>query len=121
MATVLIPQKKRDDQLNKLLEGGGAAIGAYYGGEGGAAAGAQAGRDSGNIFNAQAPAPQTIQTNSDSSAMARRMRQLSEDRLAVLRQSEAALAELPEPLRRQYAPAIVEARMLEEQKRRGVS
>jgi hypothetical protein len=49
--------------------------------------------------------------------MMRRQQQLSQDNLATLKQAEAALPQLPESLRQQYAPAIVQARSMEMAKR----
>jgi hypothetical protein len=53
----------------------------------------------------------------DQSAMARRLGKSQQDRLAVLRQSEAALAQLPKELREEYAAPIVAATMQEEKRR----
>jgi len=50
-------------------------------------------------------------------ALSRRLDKLNTDNLASLRQAEEATMRLPEPLRQQYLPPLVKARMLEEQNR----
>ncbi len=103
--------------LNDLLTIGGGAAGAYYGGPMGAAAGMGAGQAAGGILNAPPPQAPSV-PQGDSAAMARRQMQESQDNLAILKQAEASLPSLPENLRQQYAPAIIEARMKAEQDRK---
>jgi hypothetical protein len=89
---------------------GGASAGASLGGSiGGAVDPATAGGRSGG--------GQAGYVQQDESAMQRRLGKSQEDRLAVLRQSEAALAQLPKELREEYAAPIVAATMAEEKKR----
>jgi hypothetical protein len=49
--------------------------------------------------------------------MARKQQQMGQDNLAVLKQAEAHLPTLPEDLRQQYGPPIIQARMAEQQRR----
>lgn len=117
MAEVIRPNRQ-ENSLNSLLTVGGGVIGAAYGGGLGAAlTGAGAGQMAGGLLNGQKSPQQNIPLNSQASAMARRQQSMSQDNLATLKQAEATLPQLPESLRQQYAPAIVQARMLEQQKR----
>ena len=115
MAQVNVPQKR--DDTNALLQIGGAALGAYA--TGGSPQGAMAGASAGGMIGGlnQKPQNQPVQAEGQAAAMARRQQQMAQDNLQVLKQAEAQLPSLPEPVRQQYAPAIVQARMLEEQKR----
>lgn len=119
MAQVIRPQPQQGD-LNQLLSVGGAIAGGVVGGLPGAAAGAGIGQMAGGLLNpAQGPAPSAGGGDSEAAAMARRQQQQSQDNLATLKQAEATLPSLPESLRQQYAPAIVQARMLEQQRMGG--
>ena len=118
MAQVNRPQK-RPDELNSLLTiGGGVAGVAAGGGVSGALAGAGAGSTVGGIVNPEQPQQEAVPAP-QAGALQRRQQQLSQDNLALLKRSEASLPSLPEPLRQQYGPAIIQARMMEE-KRRGL-
>jgi hypothetical protein len=116
MAQVIRPQNQNND-LSNLLTIGGAVIGAGSG-PGGAAAGAGLGQMAGGIMQPQQPPQQNPESGGgQASAMARRQQQMSQDNLATLKQAEAALPSLPEGLRQQYSPAIIRARMMEQQNR----
>lgn len=115
MAEVLMPQKKQSNGLNRALTIGGAALGGIYGGGfSGAMAGAQAGQMAGGLIGSNQPQQQQGVPNS---AMQRRLQMQQTDNLATLRDAEAATATLPEKLRQEYMPPIVQARMLEERRR----
>lgn len=129
MAQVLMPQKKNNDSELFQLAGGiaGGILGTGVGGPGagtaaGAALGSQLGGTAGNLLTqtpSQGQSP-SIGGEGQAAAMARRQQQMSQDNLATLKQAEGQLPQLPEELRQQYAPAIVQARMMEEKKRGGM-
>lgn len=118
MAQVNLPAK-RSSQAPTLFGLAGAVAGAASGGGiPGAMAGASVGQTAGGLLTAQnAPPPTVGGGNSEAMAMARKNQQSAQDNLAVLKKAEADLPGLPEDLRQQYSPAIIQARMLEEQKR----
>jgi len=108
----------RDSGISQLLTIGGAVGGAFAGNPmAGAGAGQMA---AGFIDQPKAPTPMVGEGGSEAAAMARKQQEMSTDNLATLKQAEATLPTLPENLRQQYAPAIVQARLLEQQKR-GIS
>ena len=118
MAQVIRPQPQNNNGLNEILPIAGAVVGGIYGGPQGAVAGAGAGQMAGGILNPQKPgAPTADSGGSEAAAMARKQAQMGQDNLEVLKQAEAHLPSLPEDMRQQYAPAIIQARMLEQQKR----
>lgn len=118
MAQVIRPQVPDDNLLKNVLTIGGGIAGAVYGGPGGAVAGAGAGQLAGGILSPQKPPQENPQSGGgEAAAMTRKQQQMSQDTLGTLKQAEASLPTLPENLRQQYAPAIIQARMLEEQKR----
>jgi hypothetical protein len=120
MAQVIVPQKQKNQGLSEILTLGGAGVGAVLGGPGGALAGASLGSTlggtAGSYINQNEPQG-TAGAPSQNMAMQRRSQQLGTDNLAALKQAEMQLPKLPEDLRQQYTPAIVQARMLEQQKR----
>jgi hypothetical protein len=126
MAQVIVPQKKKNEGLSEILTLGGAAGGAMLGGPGGAMAGASLGASLGGVGGSLISQNQPQGTAgvpgapSQSMAMQRRSQQLGTDNLMALTQAEKQLPNLPEDLRQQYAPAIIQARMLE-QKQRGLA
>src|SRR3990167_6500594 len=128
MAQVMkIPPKK--SKVSQLLELGGTIAGGIIGGTaagpggaavGGAVGGSVIGHSAGGIaVNILEPPKQEIgvEKQSTATALMRRQQQLAQDNLAVLNEAEQNLAYLPENLRQQYAPAIMQARYLEQQKR----
>lgn len=117
MAQVIRPQKK--DDTGEMFQLGGAGIGAVLGGPAGAMTGAGVGGTAAGILAPQQPPAQSLGGGggSEAAAMARKQQQMSEDNLSTLKNAEASLPGLPESLRQQYTPAIVQARMLEEQRR----
>jgi hypothetical protein len=106
---------------------GGGIVGGIAGGPAGAIAGASAGSSLGGTLGGMVdPAKAATQSggeqvggveSADQNAMERRLGKSQQDRLAVLRQSEAALAQLPKELREEYAAPIVAATMQEEKRR----
>lgn len=112
MAQVMIPQKR--DSTGQALQLGGAIAGASAG-PSGALTGYSAGGAASSFL--QKPQPQGVESSGQAAAMARRQQQLAQDNLETLKQAEASLPALPEHLRQEYAPAIIQARMLEEQQR----
>lgn len=129
MAQIVMPQmKKKDDNdigrfLGVLGGGVGAVIGAKAGGGpagalAGASAGIGVGQSLGNMFaqNDQSQQMQNVQPSSDD-AVGRRIAAAKSDRLQTLREAEASLPKLPQDMREQYAPAIVQALMAEEKRR----
>lgn len=122
MAQVIRPQTKSD--LGEVLTLGGAIAGGVLGSAGGpagAAGGAALGGGLGgmasNMLEPPKPQESPLQGGGESAAMLRRQQQMSQDSLGTLKAAEAQLPNLPESLRQQYAPAIVQARMMEQQKR----
>lgn len=118
MADVIMPEKKSGSK--GLLQAGGAAVGAYFGGPQGAAMGYQAG---GTIADATSKNRQVAQVKSD--AMARRAEGLKaqqppaqDDYSKDLEAAEAAAAQLPEGEREKYLPTIQRAREMSLQQRR---
>jgi len=105
----------------------GGGIAGLAGGPAGVITGASAGASLGGTVGGMVdPAKAATQSGGeqvggvepvDQSAMARRLGKSQQDRLAVLRQSEAALAQLPKELREEYAAPIVAATMQEEKRR----
>ena len=123
MAQISRIQPKQGGASELLTIGGGIAGGILGAGNPAAiAGGAGLGNMAGGMVDPQKPPSTTIGggDGSQASAMARRQMQASQDNLATLRQAEAVLPKLPEPLRQEYAPAIVQARLLE-QNRRGMA
>ncbi len=123
MAQVIRPQP-RDSGFKELLALGGGVAGGVIGGSAGgvgavpgAAAGVGIGQTAGSILDPNKPQQENPQAGGQASAMARRQAQMSQDNLATLKQAEASLPSLPEELRQQYAPAIIRARMMEQQAR----
>lgn len=109
---VMMPQPQNSD--GQIFQVGGTVIGGALGGTPGAAVGGMVG---GGV-SPQPPRPQALQTSDNGSqadAMMRRSQQLTQDNMQTLTQAEAALPTLPEDLRQQYAPAITQARMLQQQ------
>lgn len=120
MAQVIKVQKPDSGTKDVLTIGGGVAGGIVGSGSPGAiGAGAGAGSTAGNFLDPTQPPAPTLSGGGEASAMARRLQAASQDNLATLKQAEATLPQLPEALRQAYAPAIVQARMLEQQKRGG--
>ncbi len=115
MAQVNMPQRTND--TNQLLTLGGGVTGALLGGPSGALMGASAGQTAGGLINSGQIPAQTVESSGQAEAMARRQQQLAQDNLNTLKQAQAALPQLPENVRQQYAPAIIKARMMEEQSR----
>ena len=121
-----MPQKKQNN-MGQYLQAGGAIAGGIIGsivpGAGtiaGATAGAALGGVAGGLADAsqKQDAPSGVpQQPSQAYAMSQRQQKLSQDNLATLQQAEAGLPQLPEHLRQQYAPAVIQARMLEERQR----
>jgi hypothetical protein len=107
---------------------GGAAIGGLVGMKAGSPlAGASAGGTLGGWIGGMFGQPtagtrseqfeiQPMETSGDS-AMSRKLASARQDRLAVLRQAESSLPQLPQELRDQYADTIVRATMEEEKRR----
>jgi hypothetical protein len=107
---------------------GGAAVGGLLGLKAGspvagAAAGSSLGGLVGGMFGEPTPGTrseqfeiQPMETSGDN-AMARKLASARQDRLALLRQAEASLPQLPPELREQYADTIVRATMEEEKRR----
>ena len=93
------------------------------GGIGAAVTGASTGAGLGGVLqgavssNDQQRQPGIPQQPSQAYAMSQRQQKLSQDNLATLQQAESQLPRLPEQLRQQYAPAVIQARMLEERQR----
>jgi hypothetical protein len=123
---VIAPQVKNNSVTRDLLTIGGGVVGgvlgAAAGGVGavpGAAAGATVGQMAGGLVAPDQEQTQALPQSGagEAAAMARKQQQMSQDNLATLKQAEAALPQLPEGLRQQYAPAIVQARMMEQQQR----
>lgn len=117
-------QPSNDNTLGTLLTIGGMAAGGALAGPGiaatlgGAATGGGLGSTAGNILS---PAQQQLSDNggsggSETAAILRKQQQMSQNSLDTLKNAEAQLPSLPESLRQQYAPAIVQARMYEQQK-----
>ena len=131
MAQINMPQRKNpNNEAAKYLPLVGAGIGALAGGVGaapGAALGASlsgastgaglGGIAQGAVASNSPQRSQGIPQPNQASAMAQRQQKLSQDNLATLQQAEAGLPKLPEHLRQQYAPAVIQARMLEERQR----
>jgi hypothetical protein len=89
---------------------------------GGAASGGSLGGMIGGAFGQSTPGAtresfdkQPVETSD--SAMSRKLEAARQERLAVLRQAEAALPQLDPELRRQYAQPIIEATMAEERRK----
>lgn len=114
MSQVIIPPKKGNGELFQI---GGAIAGGIVGGPAGAMTGYSLGGALGGMENQSNKQAQGTQQSGQSDAMMRRQQQMAQDNLQVLKNAEASLPTLPEELRQQYAPAIVQARMMEEQKR----
>lgn len=127
MAQVNLIEYRKKSALGELLPIAGAVAGGYIGYQAGggapgalkgAGAGAALGQLGANTLDGDSgPRPQQLSSNSEAAAMSRRMQQQSQDNLADFRKAEAALPYLPEDLRQEYGPAIVRARMMEEQRR----
>lgn len=101
--------------VGSIVPGVGTLAGAGLGGTLGGAAG-------GAVDNSQSLGMQPIPQGqsgggAEMAAMSRKQQQMGQDNLAVLQNAETHLPSLPEDLRQQYAPAIVQARMLEQQRR----
>ena len=113
MARINSAQKTQSGgALSSLLGLGGAVVGGIYGGIPGAAAGGSLGQAAGGMITPNEElGPQQIE-NGQSGAMARR----SEDPAKALKEAEAALPELPEKIRQQYAPIINEANYIAKRK-----
>lgn len=123
-------QEPTESGMGKLLGVAGLVAGGVAGGMAGgpkgAILGAQAGQGLGStiggyvdpakaggaIQEAQAQAPQQMDN-----AISRRVAQQAEDKLAVLKQAEAALPYVTKDMRDQYASTIVKATMEEERRR----
>lgn len=125
MPPVMMPQKK-DNGMGSLLTIGGAVAGGVAGsvvpGAGtiaGAGLGATLGGAAGGLLSSQQAGGQGS-PNSEMGAMQRRSDQMGTDNLASLKAAELQLPSLPENLRQQYAPPIIQARMLEQQ-RQGIA
>jgi hypothetical protein len=122
MAGVYVPQKK--NPVQELFQIGGTVaggiVGGIAGGPPGAVGGAVAGNALGGFAGQQASPTKQMPGSSgggESAAMARAAQMKSQDSLASLKQAEAALPQVPEAVRQQYAGPIIQARMLEERKR----
>lgn len=116
--TIQVPNKNAQ-LFQTVLPAAGAIIGGIYGGgPAGAAAGGAIGSVAaqGLTQNQSSGVPQVGGGQGDADAMMRRQRQLSDDNLKKLVDAEGALHQLPEEQRQQYAPAIIQARMLEQQR-----
>jgi len=120
MPQIYSPQVKHPS-IGQDLSNIGTLIGAYVtGSPQGAMAGSSAGNMIGNFFESdKGPrnTPMVPVRSAEANAMSRRGEQLSQDNLTTLASAESYLPQLPEDLRQQYAPAIIQARMLEEQRR----
>lgn len=98
---------------------GGAIVGSIVPGLG-TIAGAGAGNLIGSTiggFAASKPKSVGGQTSGEAAAMARSVMKQSQDKLQTLQQAEAALPQLPEPLRQAYAEPIIKARMIAQRER----
>lgn len=107
--------KPKADSTGKLLTVGGAVAGAAFGGLPGAATGASLGQMAGGL--AAKPQGGATQVPTEQSAMSRKFNTVQDDPLLKLQESQSALAHLPPDLQKQYAPAIQQATLLEQQKR----
>ena len=124
MAEVYRPPPKRS-KLSELMEIGGGIAGGIAGASGGgppgaiagAAVGSSLGGTIGNIVEPPKETPRAGGSESKSTALMRRQQQIAQDNLATLKSAEQNLTYLPEDLRQEYAPAIMRARYLEEQRR----
>lgn len=105
---------------------GGGVVGGIAGNAPGAMAGAAAGANLGGTIGGlvdpakagtvkETPVAPTVETGD--SAMSRKLEAARQERLAILKQAEAALPQLDPELRRQYAQPIIEATMAEERRK----
>lgn len=109
-----VPQPQNNDSaLFSIIGavGGGLATQSLQG----ASAGANIGQAAGSIVS---PNNQTasVGAGNQSEAMARRSQADAANSLQALRQAELALPALPEAQRQEYAPTIIQARMMAEQR-----
>jgi len=104
----------------------GGVIGGIAGGPmgaiGGAGAGGGLGSTLGEMFDPDKPGEpgqaRVIQGQEiDENAMQRRLGEAKQNRLAILRNAESALAQLPQQLREEYAGPIIQATMAEEKRK----
>lgn len=99
----------------------GAGLGFLIGGPGGALTGASVGGEIGGIGGgASDPGRAAAQSNpvaTPEGAIQRRLATQGDDTLTTLRQSALALPELPEELRQQVAPTIMQAYAMAHQQR----
>jgi uncharacterized protein YcfJ len=105
---------------------GGVVGGIYGGGPAGAMAGASAGSSLGGTIGGmidpgeaakESSTPQAQAVDVEENAMQRRLGEAKQNRLAVLRNAESALAQLPQQLREEYAGPIIQATMAEEKRK----
>jgi uncharacterized protein YcfJ len=104
----------------------GGVVGGIYGGPGGAMAGASAGSSLGGTVGGmidpgeaakEGSTPQAQAVDVEENAMQRRLGEAKQNRLAILRNAESALAQLPQQLREEYAGPIIQATMAEEKRK----
>jgi hypothetical protein len=104
----------------------GGVVGGIYGGPGGAMAGASAGSSLGGTVGGmidpgeaakEGSTPQAQALEVEENAMQRRLGEAKQNRLAILRNAESALAQLPQQLREEYAGPIIQATMAEEKRK----
>jgi hypothetical protein len=89
---------------------------------GGATAGSQAGSTIGQMIDPDEKAveegmAQAQALDVEENAMQRRLGEAKQNRLAILRNAESALAQLPQQLREEYAGPIIQATMAEEKRK----
>ena len=97
-----------------LLSIAGQLAGTALGGPVGGAVGGMVG---GKLAGSGTPQAPQATGASESDAMRRRIEQNNENNLSTLMQAEQTLPSLPEDMRQEYGPAIVQARILEQRKR----
>jgi hypothetical protein len=104
----------------------GGVIGGIGGGPGGAIGGAAAGSSLGGTVGGmidpgeaakESSTPQAQAVDVEENAMQRRLGEAKQNRLAILRNAESALAQLPQQLREEYAGPIIQATMAEEKRK----
>ncbi len=97
---------------------GGGPAGAIGGAAGGSSVGGTIGRmiDPGEAAKEEST-PQAQAVEVEENAMQRRLGEAKQNRLAILRNAESALAQLPQQLREEYAGPIIQATMAEEKRK----
>ena len=104
----------------------GGVIGGVAGGPAGAIGGAAGGSSVGGTIGGmidpgeaakESSTPQAQAVDVEENAMQRRLGEAKQNRLAILRNAESALAQLPQQLREEYAGPIIQATMAEEKRK----